>query len=154
MRRTKILTALGLLVIAVFTTQIKAQSSATFETKVSAAVRAVIDAQREAWNRGDVKGYMDGYARSPKTIFVSGESVTHGWQTVLEHYQKSYNTKEKMGTLTFSDLEITRLGKDTAVVIGRWHLQRTKDEPHGRFTLVFRKTRQGWKIVLDHTTSA
>jgi uncharacterized protein (TIGR02246 family) len=154
MRRTKISTALGLLIIAVFTTQIKAQTSATLETKISAAVRAVLDAQREAWNRGDVKGYMDGYARSPKTIFVSGESVTHGWQTVLEHYQKSYDTKEKMGTLTFSDLEITPLGKDAAVVIGRWHLERANDEPHGRFTLVFRKTRQGWKIVLDHTTSA
>jgi uncharacterized protein (TIGR02246 family) len=154
MRRTKISTALGLLVIAVFTTQIKAQTSATLETKISAAVRAVLDAQREAWNRGDVKGYMDGYARSPKTLFVSGENVTHGWQTVLEHYEKSYDTKEKMGTLTFTDLEITPLGKDAAVVIGRWHLQRAKDEPHGRFTLVFRKTRQGWKIVLDHTTSA
>ena len=154
MRRTTISTALGLLVIVVVTTQITAQSRTKPNSRLSAAVRAVLDAQRDAWNRGDIAGYMDGYDRSPETVFVSGDSVTHGWQTVLERYQKNYNSREKMGTLTFSDLEIAPLGTDGAVVIGRWQLQRANDEPHGRFTLLFRKTKQGWKIVHDHTSSA
>ena len=124
------------------------------DAKTIAAVRAVLDAQRDAWNRGDVESYMDGYARSDETIFVSGDNVTRGWQTVLDRYKKNYNTREKMGTLTFSDLEITPIGNDAAIVLGRWHLQRAKDEPHGRFTLVFRKIKQGWKIVHDHTSSA
>jgi ketosteroid isomerase-like protein len=124
------------------------------DAKIIAAVRAVLDAQRDAWNRGDVEVYMDGYARSDETIFVSGDNVTRGWQTVLDRYKKNYNTREKMGTLTFSDLEITPIGNDTAIVLGRWHLQREKDAPHGRFTLIFRKTKQGWKIVHDHTSSA
>ena len=119
-----------------------------------AAIRAVLDAQRDAWNRGDVAGYMDGYARTKTTIFVSGDNVTRGWQTVLDRYRKSYNSREKMGTLTFSDLEITPIGNDAAIVLGRWHLQRANDEPHGRFTLIFRRTKQGWKIVHDHTSSA
>jgi ketosteroid isomerase-like protein len=59
-----------------------------------------------------------------------------------------------MGTLTFSDLEITLLGADAALVLGRWHLRRANDEPHGRFTLLFRRTRQGWKIVHDHSSAA
>jgi uncharacterized protein (TIGR02246 family) len=118
------------------------------------AVRAVLDAQREAWNRGDVAGYMDGYARSADTVFVAGDTVTRGWQTVLERYQKRYDSREKMGTLTFSDLEITLLGGDAALVLGRWHLQRAHDEPHGRFTLICRRTRQGWKIVHDHSSAA
>ena len=122
--------------------------------KSIAAIRAVLDAQAAAWNRGDIEGYMDGYARSPDTVFVSGDRVTRGWQTVLERYKKTYNTREKMGTLTFSDLEITVLSKESALVLGRWHLQRSKDEPHGRFTLLFRKTKTGWKIVHDHTSSA
>lgn len=124
------------------------------DAKTVAAVRSVIDAQRDAWNRGDVEGYMDGYARSEGTVFVSGDNVTRGWQTVLDRYKKNYNSREKMGTLTFSDLEITPVGNDAAIVLGRWHLQRAKDEPHGRFTLVFRKIKQGWKIVHDHTSSA
>ena len=128
-----------------------AQSS---DTKTIAAIRAVIDAQRDAWNRGDIEGYMDGYNRASDTVFVSGDRVTRGWQTVLERYKKSYDSREKMGTLTFSDVEITILSKDVAVVLGRWHLRRSKDEPHGRFTLLFRKTKAGWRIVHDHTSSA
>jgi ketosteroid isomerase-like protein len=124
------------------------------DAKILAAVRAVLDAQRDAWNRGDVEGYMDGYERSKETVFVSGDNVTRGWQTVLDRYKKNYDSREKMGTLTFSDLEITPVGKDAAIVLGRWHLQRAQDEPHGRFTLILRRTSQGWKIIHDHTSSA
>jgi len=124
------------------------------DAKSIAAIRAVLDAQAAAWNRGDLETYMDGYARSTDTVFVSGDRVTRGWQTVLERYKKAYDSRDKMGVLTFSDVEITMLSKDAAIVLGRWHLQRSKDEPHGRFTLIFRKTKAGWKIVHDHTSSA
>ena len=124
------------------------------EGRIIAAVRAVLDAQRDAWNRGDVEGYMDGYARAAETVFVSGDNVTRGWQTVLDRYKKTYNTREKMGTLTFSDLEITPIGNDAAIVLGRWQLQRANDKPHGRFTLILRRTKQGWKIIHDHASSA
>ncbi len=124
------------------------------DAKLAAAIRAVIEAQRDAWNRGDIEGYMDGYARSEETVFISGDSVTHGWQTVLDRYKKGYDTREKMGALTFSDLEFNQLSKDAVAVSGRWHLQRAGDEPHGRFTLIFRRTKAGWRIVHDHTSSA
>lgn len=123
-------------------------------TKAKAAILAVLDAQRDAWNRGDLEGYMNGYDRSPRTEFVGGDEITRGWQTVLDRYKKKYNSREKMGVLTFSDVEITMLSKDTALVLGRWHLKRANDEPHGTFTLVFRKRKAGWRIVHDHTSSA
>ena len=118
-----------------------------------AAIRAVMDAQRDAWNRGDIEGYMDGYDRSDKTVFVSGDNVTRGWQTVLERYKKSYDSREKMGVLTFSDLEIDVLSNDSAVVLGSWALKRANDQPHGKFTLVFKRTSKGWRIIHDHTSS-
>ena len=118
------------------------------------AIRAVLEAQAAAWNRGDVEGYMDGYDRSPKTEFVGGDSIARGWQEVFERYKKRYDTREKMGTLAFSDLEITILSKDAALVLGRWRLKRANDEPHGTFTLLVRKTKAGWRIVHDHTSSA
>jgi beta-aspartyl-peptidase (threonine type) len=117
-----------------------------------AAIRAIIDAQPVAWNRGDIDAFMAGYARSPKTTFVSGDEVTHGWQTVRDRYAKKYESREKMGTLTFSDLTITPLCDDAAIVLGSWHLKRKDDEPHGKFTLLFRRLPEGWRIVLDHTT--
>jgi uncharacterized protein (TIGR02246 family) len=119
-----------------------------------AAVRAVLDAQVQAWNRGDVDGYMDGYERAETTTFVSGDVVTRGWQTVLERYKKSYDTREKMGALEFSELEIKPLSPFYAQATGRWRLTRAADAPHGRFTLIFRRTDRGWRITHDHTSSA
>jgi ketosteroid isomerase-like protein len=97
---------------------------------------------------------MDGYDRSSNTEFVGGDTITRGWQTVLDRYRRNYNSREKMGVLTFSDLEISILSKDAALVLGRWHLKRASDEPHGTFTLLFRKTKAGWRIAHDHSSSA
>ena len=118
-----------------------------------AAVRAVLDAQAAAWNRGDIDGYMDGYARDETTIFISGDSITRGWKTVLDRYKRNYDTREKMGTLAFTELEIKPLG-DLYIATGRWQLTRQGDTPRGRFTLILRRTGAGWRIIHDHTSSA
>ena len=115
-------------------------------------IRKVMDDQMAAWNRGDIDEFMAGYWRSEKLVFVSGDNVTRGWQPTLDHYKKSYDTRAKMGTLTFSGLEVTMLSKDSAVVLGSWSLARDKDNPHGKFTLTFRKFREGWRIIMDHTS--
>ena len=117
-------------------------------------IRAVIQQQQTAWNRGDIDGFMNGYARARSTTFVSEDTVTRGWQTVRDRYKKKYSDRAKMGTLTFSDLEITSLSSDSAVVLGRWKLKRAKDQPHGVFTLIFRRLPEGWRIVSDHTSAA
>ncbi|HJR08890.1 MAG TPA: nuclear transport factor 2 family protein [Pyrinomonadaceae bacterium] len=119
-----------------------------------AAIRAVLDSQAAAWNRGDIEGYMDGYERAETTTLISGDTVTRGWQVVTDRYKKAYDTPEKMGTLAFSDLEIKPLSEFYATATGRWQLTRAKDTPHGRFALIFRRTSSGWRIVQDTTTSA
>ncbi|HXM35426.1 MAG TPA: DUF4440 domain-containing protein [Pyrinomonadaceae bacterium] len=154
MRSQRLLTAIAFIAVITLSTRTQATTRKKPEAKPEAAIRAVIEAQRDAWNRGDILGYMKGYQQSDETVFVSGDNVTRGWRTVLEHYQKSYDSREKMGVLAFSELEITMLADDAAVVVGRWHLKRAKDEPHGRFTLIFVKTHHGWKIIHDHTSSA
>ena len=144
---------LAILLILVLIGSGFAQTKSAKEKSV-AAIRAVLDAQAAAWNRGDLEGYMDGYDRSPNTEFVGGDTINRGWQAVLDRYKKSYNSREKMGVLTFSELEITVLSKDAAFVLGRWRLKRANDSPHGTFSLVFRKTKAGWRIVHDHSSSA
>ena len=123
------------------------------EDRNVAAVRAVIEAQAAAWNRGDVTGYMDGYAREEATTFVSGDTVTRGWQTVHDRYRARYDTREKMGALAFSELEFRPLSEFYIMASGRWQLARAADAPRGRFTLLFRRTAAGWRIVHDHTSS-
>lgn len=124
------------------------------DAKAIAAIRGVLEAQAAGWNRGDIDAYMDGYLRSPETVLVSGDNVTRGWQVVLDRYKKNYNTPEKMGQLSFTEIEINLIGKDAATALGRWQLTRAGDTPHGRFTLIFRRTPQGWRIVHDHTSTA
>ena len=117
-------------------------------------IRKVLDDQTAAWNRGDVKAFMEGYEDSPSTTFV-GATVIRGHASVLANYSKRYPTNERMGALRFSDVEIRLLGSNYASVLGRFHLDRDKDsggEANGIFTLLFKRTPQGWKVILDHTS--
>lgn len=125
---------------------------AAAQTDSSAIVR-VLEDQVRAWNEGDVEGYMEGYWRSEETTFVSGGTVLRGYDRVLERYKRSYASREAMGTLAFEDLDVRRLSGTAAVVTGAWRLRRAQDSPGGRFTLVFEKKSEGWRIVYDHTSS-
>jgi len=119
-----------------------------------AAIRAVLDQQARDWNDGSIERFMQGYAKRDDIRFASGGDVQRGWQPVFDRYVKKYGDRAAMGQLTFSELEVTILSADSAVVLGRWKLKREKDNPSGLFTLVFRKLPEGWCIVHDHTSAA
>lgn len=121
------------------------------ETK---AIRKVIAAQAEAWNSGNLKGYMAGYFLSDSLRFASGGNISYGWQTTLERYQKGYPDKATMGKLIFSDIDIEMISSEAALVFGKWELERENDHPRGLFTLIFKKTGDSWRVVHDHTSSA
>lgn len=127
-------------------------SAQTKNEKVSGEIKQVMDAQAKAWNAGDLEGFMQGYWKSEEMKFVSGDNVAQGWQAALDRYKKSYDTKAKMGTLEFSGLQINILSKDAAVVLGSWSVVNEKGNPKGKFTLIFRKFKDGWKIIHDHTS--
>jgi uncharacterized protein (TIGR02246 family) len=119
-----------------------------------AEIQSILTTQQDAWNRGDIERFMNGYARSASTVFVSEDEVRRGWETVRERYRVKYSDRAKMGTLSFSEIELTTLSPDAAVVLGAWRLKRATDEPHGRFTLIFKRLAEGWRIVHDHTSAA
>jgi ketosteroid isomerase-like protein len=117
------------------------------------AIRQVLDAQAVAWNRGDLEGFMVGYWKSPELTFLSGKDRTRGWDATLERYRKKYQSgQNKMGKLTFSELEIEVLGPTSAWVRGRWQVVRDGETLSGLFTLILRKQPEGWRIVHDHTS--
>ena len=120
------------------------------------AIEQVIRMQQDAWNRGDLEGFMQGYWKSPELTFFAGGKENHGWQAALDRYKAAYASPgHEMGKLDFSDLGIEMLGADAAFVRGAWLLTMPDGKtPHGLFTLVFRKFPNGWKIVHDHTSAA
>lgn len=121
----------------------------------SNAIVKVIDMQRDAWNRGDLDAFLTGYYQSPDTSYTSGGQEFWGYDSLKTKYSNSYGTsRDTMGTLSFTDLKVIDVTKGSAYCVGHWHLER-KDKPlaEGVFTLVFKKTSSGWKIIHDHTTS-
>jgi uncharacterized protein (TIGR02246 family) len=121
-----------------------------------AAIKHVLTAQQEAWNRHDLDAFMSGYWNSPELTFFSGAKETRGWQATLDRYRATYNSAgHTMGKLDFSDLRIEMLGPEAAFVRGAWHLTMPEGKnPEGKFTLIFRKFGDGWKIIHDHTSAA
>ena len=114
-------------------------------------IRRVLRVQSEAWNRGDIPGFMEYYA--PDTVFV-GREVTRGSAAVKARYLRDYPTRAHMGVLTFSDLEVHQLSPSSAYAVGRWHLDRgagAGGAVGGLFSLIFQKRQDRWLIVLDHT---
>jgi uncharacterized protein (TIGR02246 family) len=150
---------LPLLLLAASTLYAQAPAAAP-SSPDETAIRAALTAQAEAWNRGDIPAFMQVYEDSPETTFI-GLALRKGYQPILERYKASYATREQMGTLTYSSLEVRLLpsacgAAEVAVVTGHFHLARTahgesaKDD--GIFSLVWRKGPHGWKILLDHTS--
>jgi uncharacterized protein (TIGR02246 family) len=131
------------------------------QTADEAAIRTVIAAQAMAWNHGDVTAFMQGYEDSPETAFVGAGTVRKGFQPILTRYKQTYATKAQMGTLTFSNIAVRLLpascgAVEYAVVTGNFHLGRTQKgkakKDDGVFSLMWHKSPQGWKIMLDHTS--
>ena len=129
------------------------QAEMTFQRE-EADIRQVLEDQQAAWNRGDIPAFMQGYWKSDELRFASGGTVAKGWQVTLDRYLKRYDSPEKMGKLSFTDLIVTQLSATDAMVFGRWKLIRESDTPNGLFTLHFRKISDEWVIVSDHTSSS
>jgi uncharacterized protein (TIGR02246 family) len=120
-----------------------------------AAVRKVLSDSEAAWNRGDLATFASYYEDSPDTTFMGREVTRGGTQAILERYRRGYGTREKMGVLTFSEIEVRPLGTGYALALGKFSLKRTPEgggDASGRFTLVLRQTKSGWKIIHDHSS--
>ncbi|HWR36604.1 MAG TPA: nuclear transport factor 2 family protein [Clostridia bacterium] len=117
------------------------------------AIRNALNSSTAEWNKGSLEGYMEIYWNSPDVTFGGGASFTKGYQQILDHYRRIYQSPgREMGKLDFPEINVNFLSADTALVRGRWHLRLTTREPHGVFTLIMRKFPEGWKIIHDHSS--
>ncbi len=119
-----------------------------------AAIRAMMNKSVDDWNRGDLDSFATCYKNSPDILFI-GRKVSRGYDGMIAAYKSGYTTKEKMGTLSFSELEVQPLDANFATLTGHFHLERTVaggGNSDGHFLLVVEKTPAGWKIVRDDST--
>lgn len=134
------------LILFVFTVQLTSAQS-----KDSVQIVDVLNRQLAAWNSGSIEGFMHGYWKSEELRFITKKGVTFGWNNVFESYKKSFSTKELMGKLLFDVDHVTEIAKNTYLTTGKWIVE-SKDQPKsGYFSLVFKKVKNEWLIIVDHT---
>lgn len=127
-------------------------STVTAQSKDELSIRSAMSEQLAAWNAGNIDRFMQTYWQSDSLMFIGKSGVTHGWQKTLENYKKNYPDTAAMGKLDFNILEVKRLSVLYFFVVGKWHLTRSIGNAEGHFTLLFKKLKNNWVIVVDHSS--
>lgn len=115
-------------------------------------IRQLLNSQTEAWNRGDIDGFMKGYWENDSLMFIGKSGITYGWTNTLNNYKKGYPDTAAMGKLTFKLLSVKRLSKKYYHVVGQWHLKRSIGDVGGHYNLLFQKINGRWVIITDHSS--
>ena len=126
--------------------------AANAQSKDESIIRSVLNIQMNAWNRGDLESFMEGYWRSDSLMFIGKSGVTYGWQNTLNNYKQGYPDTAAMGKLKFDILEVKRLSVLYFSVVGKWALTRSIGNVSGHFTLLFKKVKNKWVVVSDHSS--
>jgi len=127
--------------------------SASFaQSKDETAIRNILNEQTNAWNSGNLEGFMNGYWQDDSLMFIGKNGITYGWQHTLDNYKKGYPDTAAMGKLKFDILQVKRLSAIYFFIIGKWNLTRSIGNVGGHFTLLFRKVKNKWVIVADHSS--
>ena len=122
------------------------------QSRDETAIRKILDTQTQAWNKGDIDAFMNGYWENDSLVFIGKSGVTYGWTNTLNNYKKGYPDTASMGKLTFTLIQLKKLSKEYYHVVGKWFLKRSIGDVGGHYTLVFRKINGRWLIIADHSS--
>ncbi len=117
-----------------------------------AAIRAATAASAEAWNRGDLKGHLAIYDKA--TTFMTAAGPRPGVALIEEAFLKKYfEDGAPRQSLGFSQVAVHQLGPDAAFETGHFELTGGGlPEQSGWFTLVWKRTAAGWRVIHDHSS--
>ena len=127
-------------------------SAATAQSKDELLIRDIMHQQTLAWNGGDIPKFMEPYWHNDSLMFIGKSGVTYGWQKTMDNYKKNYPDAATMGQLDFELIQVKKLSILYYHVTGKWHLARAKGDVGGYFTLLFKKIKNAWVIISDHSS--
>jgi beta-aspartyl-peptidase (threonine type) len=114
----------------------------------------MLEASADAWNRGDLEAFLSNYQDAPSTTFVGSQGVLSGLQQIREHYAPEFEPGSQRDSLRFESLRVRSLSPMIGLVTARWVLYDDGiTQSAGPFTLILRRTGNGWKIIHDHSSS-
>jgi ketosteroid isomerase-like protein len=115
-------------------------------------IRNLLVQQTEAWNRGDINGFMQTYWQNDSLMFIGKDGITWGWKNTLERYKKGYPDKETMGQLSFDVIQVKKLSAEYFFVVGKWMIKRNAGDLSGHYNLLMKRIKGQWKIIADHSS--
>lgn len=140
------------LIIGLLSCQSAEKKSSSDDKAASEAITKVLKEQSDAWNKGDIDGFMKGYYHSDNLRFITKKGIKEGYDTIASRYKAAYPGKEQMGHLEFDHLIMRRLATEPELfqATGNWAITGTNNAS-GNFSLIFQKIDNEWKIIIDHT---
>jgi len=126
--------------------------SQTISHADNTTIREYLKIQQNCWNEGNIECFMAYYWKSDSLRFVGKDGITYGWKATLERYKERYPDKISMGHLDFEVLSIEAYTPKTVILIGKWQLTREAGDLGGHFSLIWKKVKGEWVIVIDHTS--
>jgi ketosteroid isomerase-like protein len=115
-------------------------------------ILGILERQTQAWNRGDLEAFMNGYWENDSLMYIGKGGVTYGYTSTLNSYRKNYGDTARMGKLKFDILHVKSMGPDYYFVVGKWFLTRSAGNVGGHYTLIFKKIKDQWVIISDHSS--
>lgn len=115
-------------------------------------ILAVLNASTDAWNRGSLAGHLAIY--DPSVTAMTKQGPRAGVTPIEEAFSRSYfrdgKPKQKLRT---EEVAIRMLSAESALMTGRFILSGGEEkEQSGWFTLVWKRTASGWRVIHDHTS--
>jgi len=128
-----------------------AQAGSAGQAAAEKEIFAAMNAATEQWNKGDLDAYMSLYDPSATMMLSSGRV---GLDSIRGMYVKYYFPGgHPRQELAYDTYQLTLLGKDYALLTGRFILKANDKYPErkGTFSLTMVRRKDGWKILHDHS---
>ena len=117
-------------------------------------VTTMLASSAEAWNAGNLSGFIDDYANDPATSFMDGRRPQYGYDWVRSNYAPRFEPEAARDSLRFEDFAARRLGDNHILATARYVLHRDDTATSsGPFTLILERRDGKWKIIHDHTNA-
>jgi uncharacterized protein (TIGR02246 family) len=117
-------------------------------------IQQMLETSAAAWNRGDLDAFLSDYQDAPSTTYVGSRGILAGIDEIRDNYASRFGPGAERDSLTFESIQVRTLTPMIGIVTARWVLHEDGvTQAAGPFTLVMRRTRAGWKITHDHSSS-
>lgn len=122
------------------------------QTKNEQQILTTLRQQEAAWNEGNLEKFMIGYWQNDSLMFIGKSGPTYGFNKTLANYKKGYPDTAHMGKFTSTIISIKKLSRKYYFVTGSWYLKRSVGDAKGFYTLLFKKFKKNWVIIVDHSS--